>query len=139
MYTAYYNLREKPFKEAIDPKFTWLSQKHLEALSAFKYAALEKKGFFLLTGEVGTGKTTVIKRFLNEIESNTIVANVLDPEKNTAKKVEILDVLDNTANRDFVRRKIITKGAVIETELGQARVTSRPGQHGVINAVLLTH
>ena len=82
MYTTYYNLREKPFKEAIDPKFTWLSQKHLEALSAFKYAALEKKGFFLLTGEVGTGKTTVIKRFLNEIESNTIVANVLDPDLN---------------------------------------------------------
>ena len=63
---------------------------------------------------------------------------MLDPKKNTAKKVEILDVLDNTANRDFVRRKIITKGAVIETELGQARVTSRPGQHGVINAVLVT-
>jgi len=67
----------------------------------------------------------------------TRFANVLDPENNTAKKVEILDVLDNEANKDFARRKIITRGALIETEMGHARITSRPGQHGIINAVLL--
>ena len=65
-------------------------------------------------------------------------ANVLDPATNTAKKVEIRDVLENQANTDFARRKIITRGALIDTEMGQARVTSRPGQHGLINAILLT-
>lgn len=57
--------------------------------------------------------------------------------KEGTKKTKILSVLDNLANRHYVRRNIITKGALIETELGKAKVTSRPGQHGVINAVLI--
>ena len=57
--------------------------------------------------------------------------------KEGTKKTKIMSVLENRANRHFTRRNIITKGALIETELGKARVTSRPGQHGVINAVLV--
>ena len=64
-------------------------------------------------------------------------ANVLDPKTNSAKKVKILDILENPANPHFVRRKIITKGAIIKTELGNAKVTSRPSQHGIVNAVLI--
>jgi small subunit ribosomal protein S8e len=64
-------------------------------------------------------------------------ANVLDPKTNVVKKVKILDVLENPANPHFVRRKIITKGAIIKTELGNARVTSRPSQHGIVNAIIL--
>ncbi len=67
----------------------------------------------------------------------TNVANVTDPKTSTTKKVEIKDILENPANPNYVRRDIITKGAVIETEMGKARVTSRPGQDGCINAVLL--
>ena len=50
---------------------------------------------------------------------------------------EIRDVVENAANPNYVRRNIITKGAVIETDEGRARVTSRPGQDGQVNAVLL--
>ncbi len=64
-------------------------------------------------------------------------ANVYIPSKKEVKHVRILRVLDNPSSRDFARRGIITKGAIIQTELGRARVTSRPGQHGVVNAVLL--
>lgn len=64
-------------------------------------------------------------------------ANVFDPKTNQTKKVKILDVVENPANPHFVRRKIITKGAVIKTELGNAKVTSRPGQDGLVNAVLI--
>ena len=53
------------------------------------------------------------------------------------EEVEILGVEENPANVNYVRRNIITKGAVIETSAGDARVTSRPGQSGVVNAVLL--
>jgi len=53
------------------------------------------------------------------------------------KKVKILDVVENKANVLFERRKIITKGAIIKTEIGLAKVTSRPSQHGVVNAVLI--
>ena len=64
-------------------------------------------------------------------------ANVLDPETKQFKKVRILHVVENIANREFKRRGIITKGAIILTEIGEAKVTSRPGQDGVINAVLI--
>ncbi len=53
------------------------------------------------------------------------------------QKAKIISVSENKADRQFVRRNIITKGAILETELGRARVTSRPGQDGVVNAVLV--
>ena len=62
--------------------------------------------------------------------------NLLDASGVT-KKVKISRVLRNPANRDYERRGVITKGALIDTELGNARVTSRPAQDGVINAVLI--
>jgi small subunit ribosomal protein S8e len=65
------------------------------------------------------------------------VANVIDPRTGQATKAKILTVSENPADPHFVRRNVLTKGAIIETELGRARVTSRPGQAGTIDAVLL--
>lgn len=65
------------------------------------------------------------------------IANLFDPATRKSAKVKILDVADNPANRYFSRRDIITKGCIIVTDKGKARVTSRPGQEGTINAVLL--
>jgi len=62
---------------------------------------------------------------------------VTDVKTGKTKKTEILRVVKNPANIDYDRRGVMTKGAVIETPLGQARITSRPGQHGVLNAVLM--
>ena len=63
-------------------------------------------------------------------------ANVMDQSRNVVQKAEILRVIKNPVNPDYDRRKIITKGALIETSLGEAVVTSRPGQDGVINAII---
>lgn len=63
--------------------------------------------------------------------------NLVNPTDNKASKLEILNVVENQANPNYVRRNIITKGAIVETELGKAKVTSRPGQDGVINGVLI--
>ncbi|MGN0093414.1 MAG: 30S ribosomal protein S8e [Methanobrevibacter sp.] len=63
--------------------------------------------------------------------------NVMDPKTNKAEVLDILDVVENNANPNYVRRNIITKGAVVETAKGKAKVTSRPGQTGVISGVLL--
>ena len=63
--------------------------------------------------------------------------NVVNPKNNQIKVGEILDVVENTANIQFVRRNIINKGAVVETSLGKVRITSRPGQHGIVNGVLV--
>jgi len=59
-------------------------------------------------------------------------------EKGKVVKAKILDVIENPANREFGRMKIITKGAVIKTEVGNAIVTSKPGSDGVVNAKLIS-
>lgn len=66
------------------------------------------------------------------------VANVIDPKTHTARKVRILTVKSNPSNPNYVQRNIMTKGATIMTELGEAVITSRCGQDGVVNAVLLS-
>jgi small subunit ribosomal protein S8e len=69
---------------------------------------------------------------------NDKYASVTDPKSGKTEKIEILRVVRNKANLDYDRRGVITKGAEIETSLGLARVTSRPGGDGVINAVLIS-
>jgi len=61
---------------------------------------------------------------------------VTDPKTGKTEKTEILRVIKNPANIDYDRRGVITKGALVETSLGTARITSRPGQHGILNAIL---
>ncbi|MEM2021272.1 MAG: 30S ribosomal protein S8e [Zestosphaera sp.] len=67
----------------------------------------------------------------------TSYANVLDPSTNVVKKVKIIKVVETPSNRELARLSVMTKGSIIETEAGLARITSRPGQDGVINAVLI--
>ena len=62
--------------------------------------------------------------------------SVTDPKTGKTEKTEVLRVVKSPANIDYNRRGVITKGAIIETSQGLARVTSRPGQHGILNAVL---
>lgn len=82
MYLSYYNLHTKPFQISTDPKFLWLGEKHKEALAALKYGIIDNKGFVLLTGDVGTGKTTLIHALINMLGKDVIVANISDPGLN---------------------------------------------------------
>lgn len=63
--------------------------------------------------------------------------NVYDPKTKKHSVAEIKNVVDNPADKNFIRRKIMTKGAIIETSKGNAKITNRPGQDGIIHAVLL--
>ncbi|RLG70279.1 MAG: 30S ribosomal protein S8e [Methanobacteriota archaeon] len=67
----------------------------------------------------------------------TPTANVTDRRTGRGRVVRILGVKHNPANIHYARQNIITRGAIIETEIGTARVTNRPGQEGVVNAVLI--
>ena len=67
----------------------------------------------------------------------TNIAYVVDPKDNKTSKTEIVSVIENKANIHYVRRNIINKGAIIDTKLGKAKVTSRPSQAGTVSAVLL--
>ena len=82
MYRSYYNLAKKPFQLTTDPKFLWLGEKHKEALATLKYGVIDQKGFLLVTGDVGTGKTTLVNALLESIEEDTLVANITDPALN---------------------------------------------------------
>ena len=63
--------------------------------------------------------------------------NLVDPKSGKTKRVDLTTVKENPANPNYVQRNFVTKGAIIETTAGLARVTSRPGQDGVVNAVLV--
>ena len=71
------------------------------------------------------------------ITLSTNEANIYDPKSKKFKKATIKMVVENKANKDFVRMNILTKGAIIETDLGKARIINRPGQEPQINAVLV--
>lgn len=79
MYLAYYGLQEKPFDISTDPKFLWLGEKHKEAFAVLKYGVLENKGFLLLTGDVGAGKTTLIHALVEDMGEDVILATIPDP------------------------------------------------------------
>ena len=84
---------------------------------------------------INTIRTMGANRKLRLLGADT--ANLFDPKSKSFKQAKIKTITDNPANRHFIRRNIMTKGSVIDTELGKARITSRPGQDGVVNAVLL--
>lgn len=89
---------------------------------------------------LGPTRQVRIRAFGGNVKSNVLstdVANIVDPKTGATKKVKILTVVENPADPHFVRRNVLTRGAVIETELGRARVTSRPGQSGTVDAVLI--
>ena len=64
--------------------------------------------------------------------------NLSEPSKGKTRKIEIQRILENPSNIDYNRRGVITKGTIIETAEGIARVTSRPGQSGILNAILIS-
>jgi len=78
MYEAFFGLREPAFSLAPDPRFLWLSETHEEGLAALCYGITRRKGFMLLTGEVGTGKTTLLRAALDRIPSDTEIALVMN-------------------------------------------------------------
>ena len=104
MYLTHYNLTKKPFSISPDPSFLWLGSKHKEGLSVLKYGILENKGFLVLTGEVGTGKTALIKAFVKIINVTDYVAAIPDPD------LSILDFFNCLSDEFGIKRRFKTKG-----------------------------
>jgi len=80
MYNEFFGFRESPFTIAPDPRYLYLSERHKEALAHLLYGVSGQGGFVVLTGEVGTGKTTLCRRFLEEIPENVDIALVFNPK-----------------------------------------------------------
>jgi general secretion pathway protein A len=80
MYLSHFNLDEKPFKISTDPKFLWIGEKHKEALATLRYGILHGDGYVLVTGDVGTGKTTIASALMNELGDEVIAAKIPYPD-----------------------------------------------------------
>lgn len=90
MYTEYFGLREKPFSIAPDPEYLYMSARHREALAHLIYGLQTDGGFVLLTGEVGTGKTTVCRCLLEQVPEDAEIAFVLNPKVNATELLETI-------------------------------------------------
>lgn len=80
MYTSFFGLNEKPFSITPDPRYLFMSERHTEALAHLIYGVRESGGFIQLTGEVGTGKTTLVRSLLQQVPDNADVAVILNPQ-----------------------------------------------------------
>ncbi len=85
MYTSFFGLNEKPFAITPDPRYLYLSERHTEALAHLTYGISEAGGFIQLTGEVGTGKTTVLRSLLQQLPPHCDVALILNPRVTPAE------------------------------------------------------
>ncbi len=79
MYLAFFGLNEKPFSITPDPRYLYLSERHAEAMAHLLYGINEAGGFVQLTGEVGTGKTTIVRSLLAQAPKNAEIALILNP------------------------------------------------------------
>ncbi len=104
MYLSHYHLNVKPFQITPDPQFLWMGESHREALSIFKEGINVNKGLILLTGDVGTGKTTLINKLIESLHDNALVASVQYPG------FDILDFYNFLAANFKMGKKYSNKG-----------------------------
>ncbi len=90
MYTSFFGLTEKPFAITPDPRYLYLSERHAEALAHLAYGISEAGGFIQLTGEVGTGKTTVLRSLLQQLPPHCDVALILNPRVTPAEFLQCI-------------------------------------------------
>ena len=118
MYETYYGFAEKPFSLSPDPKFLYRSQSHANAFELLQYAIRRREGFAVVTGDIGTGKTTLCRALLEEIDRTTFTALVLDPflsEQDLLKRILQDFGVVSRENIRAGRLAGITKQDLIET------------------------
>jgi general secretion pathway protein A len=110
MYTSFFGLSEKPFAITPDPRYLYLSERHAEALAHLLYGINESGGFIQLTGEVGTGKTTVVRTLLSRVPHHADVAVILNPRVTPVEFLlticEELGLAIAEADRDSVKQMV---------------------------------
>lgn len=90
MYLNFYGLKEKPFQLLPDPSYFFLSSKHKTALNYLEYGILNNVGFIVITGEIGSGKTTLIKKFLSQLEKKIITAVISNTNVESKEFLQML-------------------------------------------------
>ena len=112
MYTQFFGLTEKPFSITPDPRYLYMSRRHADALAHLIYGISQSGGFIQLTGEVGTGKTTLVRSLLEQLPDEADVALILNPELTTQ---EFLTTIAEELN--------VVRNSGVENSVGVVQVT----------------
>jgi len=129
MYKGYFGLKESPFSIAPNPQFLFMSDRHKEALAHLSYGLGETGGFALLTGEVGTGKTTISRRLMEQLPENTQAACILNP---TLSSQELLATIC-----DELKIRYRKTGATLKSLTDKIHEKLNKNHKGDINTLLI--
>jgi len=125
MYTQFYGLREKPFSLSPDPRYLFLADSHREALAHLLYGIEQGEGFIAITGEVGTGKTTLCRTLLQRIEPGTEVAFIFNPQLSALELLQAISAELGLETGDRTRRELTD-------QLNRFLLTKRQEDHRVL-------
>src|SRR5829696_3548073 len=118
MYESYYGFAEKPFSLTPDPKYLYRSQSHANAFDLLQYAIRRREGFVVITGDIGTGKTTLCRALLEQIDRKTFTALVLNPFLSEEDLLRLILQEFGVVSRDEIKRGRlagVSKQELIET------------------------
>jgi general secretion pathway protein A len=104
MYEDFYGFSEKPFSLTPDPKFLFKSESHAQAIEQLQYAFRRREGFVVMTGDIGTGKTTLCRAILNQLDRRTFTALVLNPFVSEEDLLRLMLQDFGVVSREEVRR-----------------------------------
>jgi type II secretory pathway predicted ATPase ExeA len=108
MFTQFYGLKEKPFKLVPDPRFLYLSDSHKSAISHLRYGLDERNGFVVITGEVGSGKTLLLRVLMRDLPRTTQVARVINTNFNAKELLEHILNEFGVETEDYTKPKMIS-------------------------------
>ncbi len=109
MYESFYGFREKPFNTTPDSRFFFPSHKHAEALNSLIYAINERKGFVVITGEIGAGKTTICRTLISKMDENTKIALITNTHLSCKELISIILEDLEVDYRDGTKAKLLSQ------------------------------
>ena len=118
MYEDYYGFTEKPFSLTPDPKYLYKSASHANAFELLQYAIRRREGFVVITGDIGTGKTTLCRAILEQVDRKTFTALVLNPFLSEEDLLRLILQEFGVVSRDEIKRGRligVSKQELIET------------------------
>lgn len=121
MYNSFYKFKENPFNITSDPDFYFSSSRHTEAISHLVYGINERKGILVITGEIGTGKTTLCRTLLNQLDEKTKTALILNPSFSDLQLLKLIlkDLgINHPAKTKFDLIDTLNEFLIEETSLG---------------------